>query len=51
MNGYPNLFINDTIKKVEELKANPIENEKLKKIFYLQLVYRILEKFFKRLKG
>ena len=45
MNGYPNLFINDTIKKFEKLKANTRKKENVKTIFYLQLVYHILEKF------
>ena len=45
MISYPNLFINDTIKKFEELKANTKEKEKCEKVFYLQLVYHILEKF------
>ena len=45
MNGYPNLFINDTIKKFEKLKANTRKKENVKMIFYLQLVYHILEKF------
>ena len=44
-NGYPNLFINDTIKKLEKLKANTKEKKSVKNIFYLQLVYYILEKF------
>ena len=43
MNGYPNLLINNTIKKFEELKANT--KEKYKNIFCLQLVYYVLEKF------
>ena len=42
INGYPNLFINDTITNVERLKANT--KEKCEKDFLLQLVYRILKK-------
>ena len=34
MNGHPNLFINDTIKKFEELKANTKEKKNVKRIFY-----------------
>ena len=33
MNGYPNLFINDTTKKFEKLKANTKEKEKCEKNF------------------
>ena len=46
MNGYPNLFINDTIKKFEEFKFEEQKKRKnVKKILYLQLVYHILKKF------
>ena len=54
MNGYPNLFINDTIEKFEELEANTKEEEKCKKyfLFTIGLPYfgKISHKFSKRLK-
>ena len=54
MNGYPNSFINDTIKKFEKLKANTKEKEKCEKdfLFTIGLPYfgRISHQFSKRLK-
>ena len=54
MNGYPNLFINDTIKKFKELKANTKEKEKCGKdvLFTIGLPYfgKISHPFSKRLK-
>ena len=44
MSGYPNLFINDTIKKFEKLKTNTKEIRE-KDFCYLQLVYHIWENF------
>ena len=53
MNGYPNLFINDTIKKFEKLKANTKEKEKCEKhfLFTIGLPYfgKISHQFSKRL--
>ena len=52
MNGYPNLFIYDTIKKFEELKANPKEKYEKDFLFTIGLPYfgKISHQFFKRLK-
>ena len=37
MSSNPNLFINNTIKKLEELKANTKENEKCEKDFSITI--------------
>ena len=52
MNGYPNLFINDTIKKFEELKANTKEKCEKEVSFAIGLLYfgKISHQFSKRLK-
>ena len=54
MNGYPNLFINDTIKKFEKLKANTKDKEKFEKdfLFTIGLPYfgKNSHQFSKRLK-
>ena len=55
MNGSPNLFISDTIKKFEELKANTKEKEKCEKDFLFTIIAlpyfgKISHQFSKRLK-
>ena len=54
MNSYLNLFINDTIKKFEELKVNTKEKEKCEKdfLFTIGLPYfeKLSHRFSKRLK-
>ena len=44
MNDYSNLFINDTIKKFEELKANTKEKGKRKKDFLFTIGLPYFEK-------
>ena len=46
MNDYPNLFINDTIKKFEELKANSKEKEKREEDFLFTIGLPYFEKKF-----
>ena len=45
MNRYPNLLINDTIKKFEKLKANTKEKEKCEKDFLFTIGLPYFEKF------
>ena len=46
MNGYPNLFINDTIRKFEELNANTKDKEKREKAFFIYSWFTIFWKNF-----